>query len=97
MSAFLDLYAPELIREGGPAKQVFGFADYTEQTEKWFAELARRTDERWRICVDYDTDELAATLEEEFDVRWRSTTSRRSARRRDHRLILGPDAKRCRS
>ncbi|WP_346136942.1 hypothetical protein [Lentzea roselyniae] len=118
VSAFLDLYAPELIRAGGPAKQVFGFADYSDQTEKWFAEFAdrgssvtisfrfveriaskevasergifqivskradgdertfygrfhtyaRRTHERWRICVDYDTDERTATLEEEFLV-----------------------------
>lgn len=116
--AFLDVHAPELIRAGGPGKQVFGFADYSDQIEKWFAELAdrgssvsisfrfveriasndlasergifqivskradgdgrtfygrfhtyaRRTDGRWRICVDYDTDERSATLEEEFLV-----------------------------
>ncbi|MGW6933858.1 YybH family protein [Lentzea sp. NPDC054927] len=115
-AAFLDLHSPELIRAGGPAKQVFGFADYSDQIGKWFAELAdrgssvtisfrfveriasndlasergifqivstradgdgrtfygrfhtyaRRTDGRWRICVDYDTDERSATLEEEF-------------------------------
>lgn len=97
-------------------RQVFGFADYSEQTETWFAELAnrgsavailfrfieriastdlasergifqivskradgdertfygrfhtyaRRMDERWRISVDYDTDERSAALEEEF-------------------------------
>lgn len=114
--AFLDVHAPELIRAGGPAKQVFGFADYSDQIEQWFAELAgrgssvtisfrfverivsnglasergifqivskradgdgrtfygrfhtyaRRTDGRWRIYVDYDTDERSATLEEEF-------------------------------
>lgn len=44
--AFLAVHAPELIRAGGPAKQVFGFVE--------------------RICVDYDTDERSATLEEEF-------------------------------
>ncbi|GGU52141.1 YybH family protein [Lentzea flava] len=114
--AFLDLYAPELIRAGGPAKQVLGLAEYSDQIEDWFAELAnrgssvtiafrfveriasrdlasergifqivskrsendertfygrfhtcaRRTDGRWRICMDYDTDERSATLEEEF-------------------------------
>lgn len=114
--AFLALHAPELIRAGGPAKQVIGFAEYADQIGKWFAELAgrgssvsislrfverivandvasergvfrlvstradgdgrtfygrfhtysRRTDGRWRICVDYDTDERSATLEEEF-------------------------------
>ncbi|GHH53178.1 YybH family protein [Lentzea cavernae] len=114
--AFLSLYSSTLIRAGGPAKQVLGFSEYADQTEKWFAELAdrdssvsisfrfveriaendvasergifqlvstradggertfygrfhtysRRTDGRWRICVDYDTDERAATLEEEF-------------------------------
>jgi ketosteroid isomerase-like protein len=114
--AFLNLHAPELIRAGGPAKQVLGFADYTDQIEKWFGELAdrgssvtisfrfieriatedlasergifqivsiradgdgrtfygrfhtyaRRIDGHWRICVDYDTDERSATLEEEY-------------------------------
>lgn len=100
-------------RRTGPAKQAFGFADYSDQIEKWFADrgssvsisfrfveriasndvasergifqmvskradgdgrtfygrfhtYARRTDGRWRICVDYDTDERSATLEEEF-------------------------------
>lgn len=115
-AAFLDLYSPDLIRAGGPPKQVFGFADYSDQIGKWFEELAgrgssvditfrfveriatndlasergifrivssrpsgeqrvfhgrfhtfsRRADGRWRICVDYDTDERATTLEEEF-------------------------------
>jgi ketosteroid isomerase-like protein len=115
-AAFLGLHAPELVRAGGPAKQVLGFADYSDQIEKWFGELAdrgssvtisfrfveriasndlasergifrigskradgdertfygrfhtyaHRTDGRWRICVDYDTDERSATLEEEF-------------------------------
>jgi len=114
--AFLDLHTPGLVRAGGPAKQVLGFAEYSDQIGKWFAELAsrgssvaitfrfveriasddlaserglfqivstrpdgearafygrfhtyaRRTDGRWRICVDYDTDERSATLEEEF-------------------------------
>ncbi|MEV6238910.1 DUF4440 domain-containing protein [Lentzea sp. NPDC051838] len=31
-----------------------------------FHTYARRTDGRWRICVDYDTDERSATLESEF-------------------------------
>jgi ketosteroid isomerase-like protein len=114
--AFLDLHSSELIRAGGPAKQVLGFTEYADQMEKWFAELAdrgssvsiavrfveriaandvasergifqlvstradgdgrtfygrfhtysRRADGRWRICVDYDTDERSASLEEEF-------------------------------
>ncbi|MFS8101648.1 hypothetical protein LFM09_31430 [Lentzea alba] len=114
--AFLGLHAPELIRAGGQAQQVFGFEEYSDQTTKWFAELAGRgsrvaisfrfveriaakdiasergifqilskrangdertfygrfhtyarpTGGRWRICVDYDTDERSATLEEEF-------------------------------
>ncbi|MEU0879750.1 hypothetical protein ABZ345_14180 [Lentzea sp. NPDC005914] len=42
-AAFLDLHAPELIRAGGQTKQVFGFADYCDQTEKWFAGLADRS------------------------------------------------------
>jgi ketosteroid isomerase-like protein len=114
--AFLALHAPELVRAGGPAKQVIGFAEYSDQIEKWFTELAgrgssvaisfrfierivandlasergifqivatradgdqrtfygrfhtyaRRADGRWRICVDYDTNERSATLEADF-------------------------------
>ncbi|MFD5826859.1 YybH family protein [Lentzea sp. NPDC060358] len=114
--AFLALHVPELIRAGGPAKQVIGFAEYSAQVGEWFAELAgrgssvamsfrfveriasgdlasergifqmvatrtdgdqrtfygrfhtyaRRIDGRWRICVDYDTDERSVTLEEDF-------------------------------
>lgn len=95
---------------------MLGFADYSDQIEKWFGELsdhgssvtisfrfaerivsndlasergifkigsqradgdertcygrchtyAHRTDDRWRICADYDTNERSATLEEEF-------------------------------
>lgn len=41
-AAFLDLHAPELIRAGGPAKQVLAFADYSDQIEKWFGELTDR-------------------------------------------------------
>jgi ketosteroid isomerase-like protein len=115
-AAFLDLHAPELIRASSQAKQVFGFADYSDQIEKWFADLAdrgssvtisfrfveriaanelacergifqivskradgdertfygrfhtyaRRADGRWRLCVDYDTDERSESLEEEY-------------------------------
>ncbi|GLY54246.1 DUF4440 domain-containing protein [Lentzea sp. NBRC 102530] len=116
--AFLSLYSPDLIRAGGPAKEVLGYAEFAAQTESWFAELAergsavsisfrfverivagdvasergifqlvatradgdgrtfygrfhtysRRTDGRWRICVDYDTNERSETLEEEFQA-----------------------------
>ncbi|MFD9702150.1 YybH family protein [Lentzea sp. NPDC059081] len=114
--AFLALHSPELIRAGGPAKQVLGFAGYSAQIEQWFADLAdrgssvdisfrfveriadgdlasergifrmvatradgdqrtfygrfhtyaRRVDGRWRICVDYDTDERSDSLEANF-------------------------------
>ncbi|HEX7302519.1 hypothetical protein [Lentzea sp.] len=33
-----------------------------------FHTYARLIDGRWRICVDYDTDERAATLAEDFDA-----------------------------
>ncbi|KJK53302.1 hypothetical protein UK23_01215 [Lentzea aerocolonigenes] len=41
-AAFLELHAPELIRAGGPATQVSGFAEYSGQIEKWFTDLADR-------------------------------------------------------
>ena len=40
--AFLALHTPELIRAGGPAKQVLAFLEHEDQVEKWFAELAGR-------------------------------------------------------
>ncbi|MFD4640367.1 YybH family protein [Lentzea sp. NPDC058436] len=40
--AFLALHSPELIRAGGPAKQLIRFSEYADQIEKWFAELAGR-------------------------------------------------------
>lgn len=60
----------------GPARQVSGFSEYADQTEKWFAELADRgssVNVSFRFveriatdCVDCDTDERSAMLEEEF-------------------------------
>ena len=122
---------------------MFGFADYSDQIEKWFADLAdrgssvtisfrfveriavnelasergifqivskradgdgrtfygrfhtyaRRTDGRWRLCVDYDTDERSETLEEEYlaavgvdDVEAFSALDQRRFRQRVERL-----------
>jgi ketosteroid isomerase-like protein len=40
--AFLALHAPELIRAGGPDKQVHDFDEYAAQTEEWFTGLTER-------------------------------------------------------
>jgi uncharacterized protein (TIGR02246 family) len=106
-AAFLAVHAPDLIRVGGPEKQVHRFDEYAAQVGQWFAELiedghnvgielrfteriasddvasergvfrivltraggeerlfygrfhtfARKVDGRWRIAVDYDSDE----------------------------------------
>jgi ketosteroid isomerase-like protein len=42
--AFLAVHSPDLIRAGGPEKQVHGFDEYAEQTEEWFAGLTERGD-----------------------------------------------------
>jgi uncharacterized protein (TIGR02246 family) len=115
-AAFLALHAPDLVRAGGPDKQVYGVAEYAAQTEEWFARLAGRGDRvgiefrfleriatgelasergvyritavraggerrifygrfhtfarksggRWRIAVDYDSDEGGTVTEETF-------------------------------
>jgi ketosteroid isomerase-like protein len=115
-TAFLALFAPDLIRAGGPAKQVHGFDEYSGQTGAWFTGLAergervsidfrfaeriasdtlasergvfqitarrpdgeeqvffgrfhtfsRKADGRWRIAVDYDSDEGATVDEKAF-------------------------------
>lgn len=61
--AFLSLYSPELIRAGGPAKQVSGFSEYADQTEQWFAELADRgssVDVSFRFVERIATDDVAS-------------------------------------
>lgn len=113
---FLALFAPDLIRAGGPAKTIEGFAEYDPVTRQWLAELAlrgdsvdiefrfterivrldlasergyyrltamradgdrkvlygrfhtfaRRIEGRWRIVVDYDSDENASVTEADF-------------------------------
>jgi len=49
-AAFLALHTPDLIRAGGPDKQVHGFADYAAQTTQWFADLTERGDS---IGIDF--------------------------------------------
>jgi len=44
LAAFLDLYSPDLIRAGGPAKEVYGFDRYAAETAAWFTTCAERGD-----------------------------------------------------
>jgi uncharacterized protein (TIGR02246 family) len=114
--AFLALHTPDLIRAGGPSKEVYGFDEYAKQTERSFADMiargdgvgielrfleriasgelasergvfritatrasgeqrvfhgrfhvmARKVDGRWRIAVDYDSDEGGTVTDETF-------------------------------
>ncbi len=41
---------------GGPAKQLFGFADYTDQMDNWFAELAGRSRRDQRLTPGSDAE-----------------------------------------
>jgi uncharacterized protein (TIGR02246 family) len=43
-AGFLALHLPDLVRAGGPARQVHGFEEYAAQTAEWFAGLAERGD-----------------------------------------------------
>lgn len=112
---FLALHIPDLIRAGGPGKQVNDFGEYAAQTRQWFDELttngissgiefrfverlasgdlasergvyrisatrvgdervfygrfhtfSRKVGGRWRIAVDYDSDEDGTVTEESF-------------------------------
>lgn len=57
-SAFLALHAPELIRAGGPDKQVCGYPEYAAQIEEWFATLRERGE---TVTIDFRfTERLAA-------------------------------------
>ncbi|MEU5691890.1 nuclear transport factor 2 family protein [Actinosynnema sp. NPDC020468] len=113
--AFLDVHSPDLIRAGGPAKQVQSYNEYAMQTAQWFTDSAergdglaiefrfteriaageaasergvfritasrgdarkvfhgrfhtfsRRVEGRWRIVVDYDSDEAGTVTAEAF-------------------------------
>lgn len=56
--AFLALHTPDLIRAGGPARQVQGLADYAAETTGWIAELTGRGD---GIDIEFRfTERLAA-------------------------------------
>ncbi|MGW6447952.1 YybH family protein [Lentzea sp. NPDC055074] len=62
-ASFLGLYSPDLIRAGGPAKQVTRFSEYADQTEKWFAELADRGSSvtvSFRFVERIATDDVAS-------------------------------------
>ncbi|SDU87911.1 YybH family protein [Jiangella alkaliphila] len=47
---FLALHDPELIRAGGPTKQVQSFAEYAATTRQWFADLSASGD---RVTIDF--------------------------------------------
>ena len=58
VEAFLALHLPELIRAGGPARDVHGYDEYAAQTGGFFAELTRRGD---GIEIDFRfTERIAA-------------------------------------
>jgi len=44
IDAFMALNAPELIRAGGPLKEVKSFDGYAAETAQWFADLTSRGD-----------------------------------------------------
>jgi uncharacterized protein (TIGR02246 family) len=58
VEGFLALHLPELIRAGGPGRDVHGYPRYAEQTGEFFAELTRRGD---GIVIDFRfTERIAA-------------------------------------
>ena len=44
VAGFVALYSQDLIRAGGPAKQVYGFDEYAAQTGEWFTDVAAQGD-----------------------------------------------------
>jgi ketosteroid isomerase-like protein len=43
-NGFLSLYHPDLIRAGGPTKEVYGFDRLATDTTEWFSEVSARGD-----------------------------------------------------
>jgi ketosteroid isomerase-like protein len=63
VAGFMDLYSQDLIRAGGPVKQVYGFDDYAAQTGEWFAEVTARGDSigiEFRFLERIARDDLAS-------------------------------------
>jgi ketosteroid isomerase-like protein len=56
--AFLAVHSPDLIRAGGPEKQVHGYPEYATQTEQWFADLTERGD---GVGIEFRFDERIAS------------------------------------
>lgn len=54
---FLALNAPDLIRAGGPAKEVLDLTEYGTQVREWFGTVADRGD---RLAIDFRFDERLA-------------------------------------
>jgi len=39
---FLDLYSPDLVRAGGPGREILGYSPYADGIRDWFANLRAR-------------------------------------------------------
>jgi ketosteroid isomerase-like protein len=111
--AYLALHTPDLIRVGGPARVVQGYAEMAAEVGPWFADAAarslplaidfrfterladgavasergiyrievgaevfhgrfhtfsRKADGRWRMAVDYDSDDNATVSSSDWDA-----------------------------
>ena len=63
LEGFLALYDPDLIRAGGPTKEVYGFDRLAADTTGWFAHVAERGDSldiEFRFTERIAADELAS-------------------------------------
>jgi ketosteroid isomerase-like protein len=59
-AAFLAVHSLDLIRAGGPAKQVHGFDEYAAETGQWFADLRERGE---RVGIEFRFLERIAAAE----------------------------------
>ncbi|TWP49072.1 DUF4440 domain-containing protein [Lentzea tibetensis] len=48
--AFMALYSPDLIRAGGPAKEIVGYDAYAAQIDEWFSGVLERGS---RIAIEF--------------------------------------------
>lgn len=63
LKAFLGLYHPDLIRAGGPAKEVYGYDRFAADTAAWFTTCAERGDSlgiEFRFTERIAADDLAS-------------------------------------
>jgi ketosteroid isomerase-like protein len=87
LHGFLGLYHPDLIRAGGPTKEVYGFDRLAAETADWFTEVSARGDS---LDIEFRfTERIAAGELASEQGCYRITATRADANDGEHRTLHG--------